>query len=79
METRVLDLLRDGIHEMNEDLEAINESVSLGNAGDAAANLAPRETGVALGTWLDGSLRRPQVFPLRNEQGRGMMAPEGGL
>ena len=33
---------------MNEDLEAINESVSLGNAGDAVANLAPNDTGVAL-------------------------------
>jgi len=32
---------------MNEDLEAINESVSLGNAGDAVANLAPKDTGVA--------------------------------
>ena len=32
---------------MNEDLEVINESVSLGNAGDAVANLGPKDTGVA--------------------------------
>ena len=32
---------------MNEDREAINESVSLVNADDAVANLAPKDTGVA--------------------------------
>ena len=31
---------------MNENLEAINKSVSLGNAGDAVANLAPEDVGV---------------------------------
>ena len=46
METRARDLLRDGVHVMNENLEAINKSVSLGNAGDAVANLAPEDVGV---------------------------------
>ena len=46
METRVRDFLWDGVHVMNENLEAINESVSLGNAGDAVANLAPEDAGV---------------------------------
>ena len=46
METLARDLLLDGIHKINEDLEAINESVSLGNVGDAVANLAPQDTGL---------------------------------
>ena len=53
METRVRDLLRDGAHEMNENLEAINASVSLGNTGGAVANLEPKYKGIdsALG-WM---------------------------
>ena len=46
METRARDLLRDGLHVMNENLEVINEPVSPGNAGEAVANLAPEDAGL---------------------------------
>ena len=46
MDTRARDLLRDGVIVMNENREVINEPVSLGNAAEAVANLAPDDAGV---------------------------------